>query len=711
MLFSRLRRSVPAFALILVALAACRPTPPAAVDAVKLYVDTDGLYQVSAADLAVAGFDLAGAAPAALTLTTDGQPVAFQVIGAGRGKALRFYGQTLGPEAYLGRNVYWLHRLSAETAGAESLQVAQRDAAPDDTATLTDVITATIRVEEQKLYNVQAEAITDRWTWQTLFAPVTVTLPLQVPHTAAGEGVIRVRVIGNSAAPVDPDHHLRLALNDTPVADFAWDGVEPVVISGTIPSGALAAGENRLTLVSPGDTGAPADSLALDWVELTYRRALVMDGGELAFGGEAAAYVLRATDALAALWDVTDAARPVALEGVTQTGQAIKLSDEPAGARRFVAVTSAGLRAPAAIQPASGPDLRAWPGGADMIIVTVPEFRTALAPLVAARQAQGLRVAVVDVAQVYDNFGAGRVEPEAIRAFVQYARSHWPAPAPRFLLLAGDASYDLRGDTANPERDLIPTRAVRTTFSGWTGSDVWYALPDDDPASMPALAVGRFPAQTVEQLTTMVAKTLDYERAPAGEWRGRALLMADNKEPGFAAEAEDFAAALTSYAARSVTLEGDGSVARRELLAAFDAGTGLIGYFGHGSVQIWAQEKIFGVDDVAKLTNRERLPVLFTVTCLSGYFEHPTTPSLGETLLRAPNGGAVAALVPSSAALLTDQRLLAAGLAEALAATGAAAPRTLGEAILQAQAGLTATGGVREILLTFNLLGDPALPR
>ncbi len=699
------------FLLIALALAACRPTPPpAAVDAVKLYVEADGLHQVSAAGLRAAGFDLAGADPSTLALSTGGEPVAFQVVGVGREAALRFYGQALGSEAYLGRNVYWLQRLPAGSADAGGLQVLRVDAAPASDGAPVEVVTATVQAEEQLLYRVQAEIEADRWAWQTLFAPVTVTLPLQAPHAVAGDATIRVRVIGNSSAPVDPDHHLVVVLNDTQVVDFAWDGADPVIISGTIPSGVLRAGENRLQLVAPGDTGAPADSVALDWVELTYPRALLLDAGSLAFEGDAAAYALRSPAALAALWDITDPARPVALAGAEAADGLLRFRSE-GGSRRFVAVTQAGLAAPAAIVPASSPDLRDWPSGADMIVVTVPEFRQALAPLVAERQAQGLRVAVVDVGQVYDTFTFGRAEPEAIRALAQHAVNQWPAPAPRFLLLAGDASYDPRGYTAGPERDLVPTRVVQTTFSGWTGSDVWYALPDDGPGSLPVLAVGRFPAQTADQLATMVAKTLDYERSQAGEWRGRALLVADNKEPGFTAEADDFAAALAGYTARTVTLDGDGSAARQDLLAAFEEGTGLIGYFGHGSVQLWAREKIFGVEDVAKLTNRERLPVLFTVTCLSGLFEHPTTPSLGEALLRSKNGGAVAALVPSSAALLSDQRVLAAGLADALAATGDRAPRTLGEAVLQAQSGLTAGGGVREILLTFNLLGDPALPR
>lgn len=707
-------------ALSAFSLAACRAKPPAPpVDAVKLYVDADGLYQVTAAELAAAGFDLAGAEPGMLALSAGGEPVAFELTDAGRKATLRFYGQALGADAYLGSNVYWLRRLPAGVDAAQSIVIAERDAAPPAGLAPAEVVTVTVRSEEQKIYRGQAEAETDRWVWQSLFAPVTVTLPLQTPHVAAGEAVIRVRLVGtSSSSAVNPDHRLILRLNDVQLTDFTWDGVEPMIISGTAPSGVLATGENRLALVAPGDTGAPVESMALDWVEVTYPRALVVDGPGLAFEGAAAGYALRGAAELAALWDVTDPTRPTALAGARCVGPTTAgkrgcetLIFRADGEHRLLAVPEAGVRSPAAIEPANGPDLRDWPGGADMIIVTVPQFRAALAPLVTQREAQGLRVAVVDVGQVYDSFSDGRAGPEAIRALVQHALHNWPAPAPRFLLLAGDASYDPRGYLGGAERDLVPTKAVRTNFSGWTGSDVWYTLADDAPLAMPVLAVGRLPAQTAEQMAAMVAKTLEYEREPAGDWRGRVFLAADNDEPGFVAEAENFAAALTRSDVRTVAIEEDGSAVRQELLAAFDEGAGLIGYFGHGSVQLWAQEKIFGVEDVAKLANRERLPVVFTLTCLSGFFEHPTTPSLGETLLRAKNGGAVAALVPSSAAVLSDQKLLAAGLANALDETGDGAPGTLGETVLRAQAGLTGDRGVRDILLTFNLLGDPALPR
>jgi hypothetical protein len=310
---------------------------------------------------------------------------------------------------------------------------------------------------------------------------------------------------------------------------------------------------------------------------------------------------------------------------------------------------------------------------------------------------------------VYDAFSHGRTDPQAIQALMRYARSRWEGAAPRYLLLGGDASYDALNYTKGTEADIIPTHDVYTTFSGWTGSDVWYALPDEGETTAPAFAVGRFPAQTAEQMSAMVQKTLSYEEQSEDlGWRSEALLVADNDEPGFAEETGAFAGELGGYQAKQVTIDGDGANVRTGLADAFKAGAGLIGYFGHGSVTLWGKEKVFDVAEATRLGNKDRLPIVFTVTCLSGYFEHPATVSLGEALLRNPNGGAVAALVPSSAAVLTDQRLLAQGLAKALSQQGT---RALGDVVHEAQLSLPQQGGgVREILLTFNLLGDPSLP-
>ena len=706
-------------ALLVIGLTSCRQPAPSVVPGepvmtVKMTVSTDGIYEVPFSALRAVGFDTTATEAKAFALSTGGQEVDFELSGRGDRQALRFYGQSLGTPAYTAQNIYWLSwRDDANNPGDKSQAILARSSSPPQGVTLTEVVSTTVRAEEQRLFIPKVGPGEDRWLWMSLFAPGEIKVSIAALHAVDGEAELSVHVWGNSDAPVTPNHHLELTLNGTEVAGDVWGGTGGHTISATVPSGVLRAGDNELLLRAPGDTGAPADSVLLDWVEISYPRQLVADDGRLTFEGSALGYTLRPGDTVAALWDVTEPTRPVALRDSRSQDGAVSLAGQQAGgdtSRRYALATAAGLRHPDAIAAATSVDLRDWPGGADLIIVTVPQLRKALQPLIEAREASGLRVATIDVAAVYDNFSQGRTDPGAIRELVRYAREHWQSPAPRFLLLAGDASYDPRGYVKGSEVDLVPTKLVNTAFSGWTASDVWFALPDDSPDAQPALAVGRFPAQTPAQLAVMVDKTLGYDQGDsAAPWRRRAFVVADNKEPDFAAEAGAFAQALPGFTSEVVTIEGDGETARSALQRAWAEGTGLVGYFGHGSLTLWAQQKIFSVEDVAKLTNGEKLPIVFTLTCLSGFFQHPTTVSLGESLLRSQNG-AVAALVPSGAGLLEDQRLMARGLAEALSKPVVAAP-TLGETVRTAQLSLPQlTDGTRETLLTFNLLGDPALP-
>jgi hypothetical protein len=122
-------------------------------------------------------------------------------------------------------------------------------------------------------------------------------------------------------------------------------------------------------------------------------------------------------------------------------------------------------------------------------------------------------------------------------------------------------------------------------------------------------------------------------------------------------------------------------------------------------MNVWAQEKILQVNDIAKLDNRD-LPFLMTMTCLVGYFHHPQATSMGEQLLFKPDGGVVAALVPTSESLASDQSELASSIYTHLFGD---AP-TVGEAIMLGKQDLTLERDIMQDLIeTFALLGDPAL--
>lgn len=74
---------------------------------------------------------------------------------------------------------------------------------------------------------------------------------------------------------------------------------------------------------------------------------------------------------------------------------------------------------------------------------------------------QGWRVAVMEVEDVYDELRMGEKTPDAIRELLLYATTNWIVK-PRFLLLAGDASYAPRDHRGLGETELVPTRLSDT---------------------------------------------------------------------------------------------------------------------------------------------------------------------------------------------------------------------------------------------------------
>jgi hypothetical protein len=682
---------------------AAKPASIQPVDAVKLVVDRPGLYRVAASELQAAGFDPAANDPSLLALTLAGQPVTLTAEGSGDTLALTFYGEPRASR-FGAENVY---RLSWGDQGRAPSGRTLAPAAGEPATTFT----AQQTLDEAVTYLSQLPAGSDHWLWQSLFAPAEFDVPFDLPGWAGGPVDLAVALWANTQDPaVDPDHRAMLLVNGQQVAEAAWDGQGMRTITATVPADVVQATGNTLTLSAPGDTGATVDMLYLDRVDLAYDRQLAAaPDQQLLFSAAGGAPVaVQGVDAAQALlWDVTDPAAAEPLNGAEAGAEGLRFQDGAAGGlRQYALAGPAALLAPQAILPDNGVDLRQNAEGADYIAITHPDFAAALQPLVEYRSEQGLRVTVAAIQDVYDTFSGGMVDPSAIRDYMLYARDNWPGPAPRFLLLVGDASYDYQGFLADGTPDLVPTYLLQTHFVGETASDNWFVSLDDED-DRPDMAVGRIPAQTAEQVAHVVAKTLAYEQdADAAGWAGRALFVADDKQDSFQQISDDLA---TNYLPADYQVEkiylGQSDDPNRAVIDQLNQGVGVLTYVGHGSMNVWAQEKILSTADAGALRN-DTLPFMMTMTCLVGYFHHPQAVSMGEELLFNQDGGVVAALVPTSESLATDQSELASNIFTHLFGDAA----TVGEAIMLGKQDLSAERDLMQDLIeTFTLLGDPAL--
>jgi hypothetical protein len=659
---------------------------------ISLRVDANGMYRVTFDELRAAGFGAAAEARERLQLTESGHPVPVWLDDAG----LVFYGRA--PEGrYVSERSYVLQ------GGTPTAFAVAEARTPRDCGTTS--LDRTVHVEQNNLYAPKArdhDPQAEPWFGYTLRPHAPVTVDMTLPDVPAGVISATVRLWGASAdAAAAPDHHVTVTLGGQPVADWHWDGAGYYTATFT-----LAAGDTALSLVfdTPGDTGVVVEQAYLDWIDLRY--AAPVNGASYAEGSVPAgrALALPGFARPPAAFDVGDPLLPVRLKVETPAGCASLVAQTAQDeSRQVVVVGEDGYRRVARLVALRPGDWATAAHRADEVILSDGEFVDALAPLVAARQAQGLTALVVPVDEVYDAFGGGLVDPNALREFLRYTQAHWQAPAPRYVLLAGDASYDYKGYLpAATARNRVPAFVVEAEYTGETVSDEPYADLDGD--GRPELAVGRWPASTRAELARILARTTAYAQPPDGPWRTTALFIADPSSPDFAERSDRLVSASGLMATAVVRVYAADPQAVRE---AWNRGAWLVNYMGHGSLAMWGKDGLMSAAEVAQLQDAGGGPLVLTLTCLSGYYAHPAQVSLGEELLWAQAGGAVAVVSATSLTLPEDQEPFGRALIRALSDPETA---TLGDALLTAQRALDpGLSGQRDVINTFVLLGDPGL--
>ena len=131
------------------------------------------------------------------------------------------------------------------------------------------------------------------------------------------------------------------------------------------------------------------------------------------------------------------------------------------------------------------------------MLVSHRDFISEVAPLAAQRQQQGHQPVVVDIEDVYDEFSFGEKTPQALKDFLRWARIRW-ATAPKFVVLAGDATIDPRDYEGLGNADFVPTKQVPMNQASLeTASDDWFVDFSDN--GLPDIAIGRLSVRTPQQ--------------------------------------------------------------------------------------------------------------------------------------------------------------------------------------------------------------------
>ncbi|MGC9024504.1 MAG: C25 family cysteine peptidase, partial [Chloroflexia bacterium] len=709
--------------------------PPPPNPGFRIPVEQEGLYRLTYSSLQQAGLPVDSLDPRTLRLFRYGQEVAIRVLGEEDGRfdpqdAVLFYGRPLSGNRYTDAEVYWL-----TYGGAAGRRMERRNGTPGG-GTVPSSYALTEHLEENHNYYPMMpwRPDHDHWFWNYTYpeggiSAQTYSFPAhplaEEPYTAT----LRLHLHGgNRDDDVNPDHHIRVLLNSTLLGDLWWDGRVELTPTWSFSSVLLQPSGNTVRLEAPGDTGAVADWVVYDWLELEERRNFVAEGDQISWEGPAGTWEYHLTDFSEPeifLLDITDADAPTEIVSATAVPvgptYSLHFTDAATRTTRYLAVSGGRVRGPASIEPAAPADLRDPANGADYILLTHGDFYTQAQALAAFRAGRGMRARVVDVQDAYDLFAYGRRTPEALHDFLAYAYAHWPPPAPSYVVLLGDGHFDPKDHRGFGLREyILPYLALVDPWFGETAADNRYVCLSGEDL-LPDMHLGRLPANSPAEAQMMVNKIVAYESAPPpGDWRQQALFVADNADQAgnFAGLSDALIAGFypPPYQAQKVYLgvtcayQNPSVECRGQILSAINGGRLLVNYIGHGGIWLWANERLLDNFALPQLSNAPYLPVVLAMTCYEGMYHwtflNPNYYSLAETFLRAEGKGWVASWSPTGLGVATGHHYLDEGFFQAVFRDD---ERRLGPATLAGKLRLWQAGSWQDLLDTYLLLGDPAL--
>ena len=696
------------------------------LDSLKISVSEDGIYAIDHATLEGQGIDMGSLDPDLLRLYHRGEETAVYVTAAGGpggfgpDDLILFYGEKSTTE-FTNTETYWL-----VLGDAPGLRMAERDGTVTGAGVSQPHFRHTHHAEENIGYQTEIALGDgdDNWFWGMIVSPWEFSYPTLLSGLAPTSDDMDVTVVvyGFSDFPyVDPDHHIIVSLNGTKIIDGTFDGQAEQVLETTVSQSLLLEGSIPLSVYLPGDTGAGNDSVLMNYYDITYYKTYLAESDSLVFRASIPGERnLIEVDGYTAddihVFDITDPATPARILNAEAlpSGKSyiLRFEDDVVLDNLYIALSPASLLAPDRVAADIPSSLTDTAQQADYLIIAYEDFIAPIEVLASRREAQGLKVALIDVADIYDEFSYGNLSPDAIRDFLAFAYHEWEAPAPDIALLVGDGTHDYKdysGLSVTGEKNYVPPK-LRKAGLVKTVVDNFFGCVDGED-HLADISVGRLPVKTADQAEAIVNKVVDYESILDPSHFNTNVLMVASREDEFVQASENMIERYLCPPHQAVkAFQSElGSGTTQAILDGINDGALVVNYRGHGSMNLWADQlgdQIFHIAYIAMLQNSDAYPILLSSTCLDGYFANPLLYSLGEEMLRAADKGTIAGFHSTGYSSDPLTRAINQGQLQSLFNDN---ERVLGRMIRSAQLYYLEAHAAFDPIDYTLLLGDPAL--
>lgn len=707
-----------------------------AVEVVNLLTTESGMQRISYEQLLAQGVDLSGIRHSRLGLTLNDQPVAIFSKGQddralqsffGPGGFIEFYAD-LADDLYTAKQAFTLHVLSGREIRATRRNIASQRTQLDQTGEIATTYIQTTVVEQNNFYDFGAPSADDPWHFGQSFArrgfegflAFLNTNPEQrfrynfdladAVDGSSAHFVMEMYGLNDINTNDTNNHHYQGFINQTnSLGTSQFKGYAVDQLQGSAP---VNNGQNTVSFKFEISEAA-IDIIALNKLTVEYQRNTVAQDGVLqghVDGGQL--LVSELGNSLASVYRKTESGLVRIIGARLTSGGTAFNTGGIAG--EYIVVGDSGFAAPEVALIQDDQDISS--GSAEYLVIAHPSLMgDSLDELVRIRQAR-YSVKVVDVNQIYGQFGNGLPSSDAIADYIKFASANLDT---RYVVLIGNDTYDYKGFIVEGGNSgsvsLIPTPYVSTPGGSitvnQTPSDASYGDLDND--GVPDLAIGRISARTETELSNVVAKINAYESSRS-DYVGRILLAAGLDDAGtgvsFSSDADAFASVIPedwSGAIRSdfrayPSVDGV-TEAQNKLLAAFNGGVSVVSYIGHSSHTSWSS--MLWSSSIPNLTNVGRPAVVTQWGCWNSYYVDPQGNTMGDLLLLSSEAGAVTVLGASTLTTSEEERALGVEVNKRMYQEG----KTIGEAVIEAKQALRLIGDFPAVQLGWQIIGDPAI--
>tara|TARA_R110002073_G_scaffold105892_3_gene239372 strand:- start:14219 stop:17611 length:3393 start_codon:yes stop_codon:yes gene_type:complete len=427
--------------------------------------------------------------------------------------------------------------------------------------------------------------------------------------------------------------------------------------------------------ITYNNNGNPGAKAYLDYIEITGKKQLIADGKQFSFRSFEAfktngtiEYQIQNATNISQLWDVTDFINPKRISNLSN-GSNFTFKANGGILNEYIALNQSDYFTPE-VEGSSLVKNQNLHGLKDInyIVITNDELSGQAQQLADYHQTNsGLTTRVIQLSEIYNEFGSGSPDITAIRDFIKrvYTTNTNATNKLKYVCFFGDSSYDYK-DRITDNNNIVPVFQSSQSFNLATSyvTDDYFVMLDPNEGLMFTsdtvdVASGRIPVSTVQQATEVVDKILSYYNAASfGDWRNTITLIADDidetSDITLQSGVEKIADSIKKnnpifnvnkiYADAYKQETSSGGERYPQVKLAFtnaiEKGSLIVDYFGHGGEDGLASERILEVPQIQSFNNPKTLPLFITVTCEFSRFDNPLRVTAGELTFWNKNGGA-----------------------------------------------------------------------